>query len=296
MTGFAAHKILTRLVSNFVVSKMLPPSEVEAAAALPTVEESVVDAPAGLGQLSSYNDLISGTVTGLVGIIAVQKLVQDRQAQMLLAGGMATSLLHTAIVTVLRGLSQDNIADYLAGDGTAARLSAMYGVGALPAASIQPMYAPAAGLGQPLYQAAAGLGRPPMQAAAGLGEYFESGVEGLGNYTGNPELMQAAAGFGQVPEIQGAHIDPSSDLDRELSISEAAAGVGGNLGEYFESGVEGLGDFYGPDGSIPRSSTWVPGQSNPSLWAGVRPVSRPQEATANVTGGMLQSASGSGIF
>jgi len=167
---------------------------------------------------------------------------------------------------------------------TAARLSAMYGFrgfGALPAASIQPMYAPAAGLGQPIYQ-----------AAAGMGEYFESGVEGLGNYTGNPEIMQAAAGFGQVPEIDGPHIDPSSDLDRELSIAEAAAGVG----EYFESGVQGLGEFYGPKGTIGRSSTWIPGQSDPSIWAGVRPVSRPQEATAMTTAGVLQSGGGAGIL
>jgi hypothetical protein len=288
--GFAAHKALTHLISGLIADKMV-------AAAPPVAPEVAAEpeATTGLGALAAYSDLISGTLTAIVGIIAVQKLVKDNDTKMLLAGGMATSLLHTALVTVLRNVGQDTAADYLSGsDGTAARLSAMYGLGTdVPRGSIQPMYAPAAGLGQPILQAAAGMGQPILQAAAGpMGEYFESGVEGLGNYTGNPEIMQAAAGFGQAPEIEGPHIDPSSDLDRELSIAEAAAGVG----EYFDSGVSGLGDFYGPGGTIGRSQTWIPGQSDPSIWAGTRPVSRPQAATAMTTAGILQAGGGAGIL
>jgi len=294
--GFTAHKALTYLVNRTVVSKLFPPAAavpVEAPVQ-PTVEPAAEPA-SGLGGLSEYSNLISGFAVAVGGIIAVQKLVQDSQTRMLLSGGMATSLLHTAMVAVLSNVGQTQAAAALSGsDSTAARLSAMYGVGALPGASIQPMYAPAAGLGQPMYQAAAGLGQPALQAAAGMGEYFESGVEGLGNYTGNPEIVQAAAGFGAVNEIQGAHIDPASDLDRELSIAEAAAGVG--MGEYFDSGVQGLGDFYGPQGTVDRSSTWIPGQTDPSIWAGTRPISRSQQSTSQVTAGVLQSAGGSGVL
>jgi hypothetical protein len=115
--------------------------------------------------------------------------------------------------------------------------------------------------------------------------------------------MQAAAGYGADETANTNHIDPSSDLDRELTIAEAAAGIGatnyqaaagmrGGMGEYFSSGVNGLGNV----GIAPSSSTWIPGSSYPQLWAGTRPIDNGQEATAQVPAGILQGGGGQGIL
>jgi hypothetical protein len=166
---------------------------------------------------------------------------------------------------------------------------------------------------QPMYQQIQGLGaQSPYEAAAGnLGEYFESGVEGLGNYMPNAEIQQAAAGYGAVAEYQGNHIKPTDDLDRQLSIAEAAAGVGAfpelqqaaaGMGEYFRNpnAPAGLGEFLAEQGggvrSVPAASTWVPGTTEGQLWAGIRPVSRSQQSTASTPGGLLSTPGGSGVF
>jgi hypothetical protein len=266
--------------------------------------------------LAPFKGVIANALVAAVGIPLVMKAKQLTQEQRnAVAGGMATSLVHGLLVQLLTATGNAQAASFLSGqdDSTAARLSAMYGMGAdLPRVSIDPMYAPAAGMGE-YYAAQAGLGQIQQaaagmgifQAAAGmgsplstgpgfayrdgsLGEYFESGVEALGNYTTNPQILEAAAGYGTMgAEYNTNHVQPGGDLDRELSIVEAAAGVG----EYFESGVSGLGAT-----DVPRSSTWIPGETNPSLWAGTRAITRTQNATANVTAGMLASPGGSGIF
>jgi hypothetical protein len=64
------------------------------------------------------------------------------------------------------------------------------------------------------------------------------------------------------------------------------------LGEYFDSGVAGLGNV----GIAPSASTWIPGTSYPQLWAGTRPVNENQEATAMVPAGILQSGGNQGVF
>jgi hypothetical protein len=84
------------------------------------------------------------------------------------------------------------------------------------------------------------------------------------------------------------HLDPSSNLDRELSIAEAAAGVGSTAME----AAAGLGNVH----TVGASQTWIPGESDASIWAGVRPVDRSQMATAMIPAGSLQSGGGQGIF
>jgi hypothetical protein len=274
---------LTNLLSTYVLDLIIP------APAAPTPA-----ATSGLEFLHPYRGLISGIVTAGVGALAVNYLVKDNQTKVLIVGGMAASLVQTGLVTLFEALGQSQVAGYLSGyeDPTAARLSAMYGMGG----SIMPRYAP---IGQVA----------PYEAAAGMGEYFESGVEGLGNYVSNPELMQAAAGMGQSMDYQGTHIDPSSDLDQQMSIMEAAAGVGQvayeaaagmgeyltvtqGVGEYFENPMSGLGAV----NTVPGANTWVPGSSNPQLWAGTRGISRGQSATAMVPAGVLSTPGGAGIL
>jgi len=190
---------------------------------------------------------------------------------------MVASFVHGVLVSTLESLAPD-VAPMLSGDSTAAKLSAMYGVGA----SIEPMYAP----------------------IDGMGEYFESGVSGLGaNYTSNPDMFQAAAGYGEAFQAAAGygsnHVDPMSNLENELTAVEAAAGVGvapyeasAGYGEYFESGVSGFGAI----DTVPKASTWIPGTTDPQLWAGVRGVTEGQASTAMVPAGVLQTAGGAGIL
>lgn len=296
VAGLAAEKAIAKVMSDYVVDKIIGG---------PT-EAPVV---AGLGALQPYRNVIGGLLAATAGIVAAHYLIKKPETKQYVIAGMAAGVLHTVLITVLDRIGQPKAAAYLSGyeDATAARLSAMYGYGAT---SIQPMYAPIRGLGQQSpYEAAAG---------AGMGEYFESGIEGLGNYIPNPELREAAAGYGQLPEYQGTHISPNSDLDAQLSIAEAAAGVGQYpemyqaaagmggpaVGEYFRNPnapMMGLGEYLqvAPDGSVqtvPAGSTWVPGQQVPELWAGVKEVADPQSMTADTPGGVLETPGGSGIF
>jgi hypothetical protein len=285
--GFAGHKVLTSIFCKQVCDRLFG-----------APESATPPATSGFEMLQPYKNNIAGAVVALAGIGLTNMLVKDVRTKMLITGGMATSFLHTLLVTVLARVSEPTAA-MLSGadDATAARLSAMYGLGA--GSSILPRYAPIDGMGE------------YFSEMNGLGEYF-SEMSGLGQYTPNPDLMQAAAGYGAISSSNSNHIDPSSDLDRELSIAEAAAGVGqvmeaaagygavqpyeasagmGRLGEYF-SEMNGLGAV----ASLPSADTWVPGMSNPQIWAGVRPVSSPQSAHAMISAGVLQSPGNQGVF
>jgi len=102
-------------------------------------------------------------------------------------------------------------------------------------------------------------------------------------------MMQAAAGYGAVESTNSNHLDPSSNLDRELTIADAAAGVG-SVGPI--PAAAGLGNI----STVGASQPWIPGESDPQIWAGVRPVDRSQESTAMIPAGSLQSGGGQGIF
>lgn len=266
----------------------------------------------GLGSIAAMASPLGAVLAGLVGIPLTMKFVTDESKRTPLVLGQVTSVLHTLAVAML-GAVNSGAAAVLSGDDTAVKLAAMYGIGG--GTSIMPHYAPINGVrGVGEYFEQRGVGEY-LAAQNGLGEYFESGVEGLGNYVGNVDLEQAAAGYGAAETNNTNHIDPSSDLERELTIAEAAAGVGsavyqaaagmrgmgalpsyvaqaGGVGEYFASGVNGLGTV----GIAPSANTWIPGMSDPQLWAGTRAVNENQEATAMIPAGVLQSGGNQGVF
>jgi hypothetical protein len=185
---------------------------------------------------------------------ATHFLVKDRKTALNLGGGMLVSFLQQAIIAGLKAANQEKAVPYLSGseDGSAARLSAMMGLGRdEPALTIQPMYQPISGdaydpsMGEYYANPAApGIGEYYANPAApvGMGEFFESGIEGFGNYTGNPDIMEAAAGLGGHQEVTFDHIDPSSNLDYELSVAEAQAGVG-SMGQVYQAAA-GMGQVF----------------------------------------------------
>lgn len=292
--GVIGHKFLTGFLKNILVAKM-PDAGADA-----NVDAQVDgSAPAaGLGFLPAgmvpYAGIISGGLAAAAGVYLVTKTVKNAESRKLIAGGMVASFLHTLIVDLLKKSSPkfaQSVSGLGAADANAARLSAMYGMGA----SIEPMYAPIGeyfsggvnGLGLPSYEAQAGMGE---YFGSGVGEYFSGGMNGLGEYGSNPDIMQAAAGYGALDAGSNTnHIDPSSNLDRELSIAEAAAGVGA-MGPM--QAAAGLGNVH----TVGASQTWIPGESDPQIWAGTRAVDRSQMSTAMIPAGSLQSGGGQGIF
>jgi len=284
--GFIGHRIATNLLKKYVVDKFLP---------------APAPAAAGIGALDASALMALGTsvVTAGAELFLVNKVVKSRDVKVMAMAGIALSALQQLIVAGLRMVSMSGAADMLSGydDSTASRISAMYG---LRGTSIMPRYAPigeyfSSGVGEYFSSGVSGLGQTPFQAAAGMGQYGP-----------NPDIYQAAAGFGAHDNSYGHshHVDPSSNLDRELSIMEAAAGVGnlpryeasagvGRLGEYFSSGVSGLGNVE----TVPSESTWIPGESGSAqLWAGVRPIDEPQSENEMLPAGILETSGGAGIF
>jgi hypothetical protein len=278
--GLVGQKVLSGVIRTQILDRFMP-------AAAP------VAPAAGLGALAEYNPLIAGAIAAIGGAFVTNMVVKNADTKAYILGGLGAGFLHSLLVFALGKVGQPNLATMLAGDATAARIAAMYGLGA--GASLQPRYAPIGEyFGEP---GMSGLGSPLMQAAAGMGAYGA-----------NPDIFQAAAGYGDTDTSYGYgnHISPSSDLDRELTIAEAAAGIGvvqqfeanagtgEYLGEYFgEPGMSGLGATVR---TLPAADTWVPGMSNASLWAGVKPATGPQAAHMMLPAGVLETSGGSGIF
>lgn len=278
--GFALHRLLTNLVSNQVLSRLLP--------APAPVATSGFD-------LSGQRGLIASIAVGALGSFVASKVIKNQETKKLIIGGMVASTIHGVVLSLMKSFMPAQ-ADMLAGpeDGTAARLSAMYGMGG--GASIMPRYGMINGMGEYFREPMNGMGEYFREPMNGIGEYIAA-TNGIGTYEQNSDLMQAAAGFGSH-DYQGNHIDPSSDLDRQLTIAEAAAGVG-SLSPF--EAAAGIGPMqaaagFGAIDTVPSGDTWIPGSVNPQLWAGVRPVSNPQSATEMVPAGTLQSDGGSGIF
>ena len=298
--GLMLHKLVTGIVKNLLVSGT--PSVADTASTTAAETQAAPAPTSGIlpTSLAPYSALIAGGIAAAGGVFATTKLVKNNETRALLAGGIMASFVHTVLITLLKqSPTTAKYADQMSGlgsSGAAARMSAMYGLGT----SIMPMYAPAptsgfgeyfdsgvAGLGEYFDSGVAGLGAYQGQASAGMGEYFDSGVAGLGEYGANPDIYQAAAGYGAVETSATNHLDPGSNLDRELSIAEAAAGVG-NLPPM--QAAAGLG------GTVGTSQTWIPGESNPPIWAGVRGVTRDQASTAQIPAGILESGGGQGVF
>ena len=256
-------------------------------------------AAAGLGNLAvSYAGALGSVLVSGAGIFFANKFVEDPNTKQAIIGGLLVSGV-AGVIGSLFGDRMPGVKAMLSGDDTAAKLSAMYGVRGLgQGTSIMPNYTP---IGE--YFAAQGeyfTGQGEYYTNP-VGEYFESGVQGLGNYTGNPELLEAAAGYGAAHTGNTNHVDPSSNLDREMDIMEAAAGVG----TAYEAAAGGYGalppyeaqaGFGTTVSTVPSASTWIPGTTDGAIWAGVRPVNRSQSATAETPAGILATAGGAGIL
>lgn len=288
--GLAAHKLTSGLIKNLLMSNDVAVADT----AKTQAAESGAAATSGIlpSSMAPYGGVISSLLAAAAGIYLVNRFVKDSQTKNLLSGGMAASAVHGVAISLLkRSPSTAKYANSISGlgsDGAAARLSAMYGVGS----SILPMYQPvgeyfSSGVGEYFSSGVGALGAAPYEAAAGMGEYFASGV---GAYESNPDAYQAAAGYGAVETRNTNHIDPGSDLDAQLTIAEAAAGIG----NYPMQAAAGLGN---PSiHTIGTSQTWIPGETNPGIWAGVRPVDEPQSFSAQVPAGILESGGGQGVF
>jgi len=295
--GLIGQKFLGGFIKNMLVAGAPTPES------LPVVDATVENGTSGLGgvlpaALVPYANTISGGIAAAFGVWITSVTIKNAKNRQLVAGGIVAGFVHSILVDVLKKTAP-GFAAQVSGLGAgpdAAQMSAMYGVGG--GTSIQPMYAPigeyfssgVSGLGQvPSYAASAGMGEYFSSGVSGVGEYFSSGVSGLGAYEGNPDMAQAAAGYGALESNNSNHIDPGSNLDRELSIAEAAAGVGA-VGPM--QAAAGLGNV----GIVGASQTWIPGESDPRIWAGTRAITESQEQTAQVPAGILSSGGNQGIF
>jgi len=282
--GFALHRVLSNVFANQVLARMLP------APAAPAATNGF--------DLSGQKSLIASLIMGAGAGFIASKVIKNQETKKLVIGGIVMSTIQGVVLSLLKAFAP-SAADALAGpeDGTAARLSAMYGLGA--GASIMPRYVAINGLGEYFREPMNGLGEYFREPMNGLGEYI-SATSGLGTYENNGDLYQAAAGFGSQ-EYNGNHIDPSGDLDRQLTIAEAAAGVGAL--SPFEAAA-GIGPMqaaagmrgFGAIDTVPSGDTWIPGTTNGQLWAGVREITAGQSASEMTPAGILQTDGGSGIF
>lgn len=282
--GFAAHRVLTNLFSNQVLARLLP------APAAPAATSGF--------DLSGQRGLIASLLVGAGSAFLASKVIKNPETRKLAVAGVVASTVHGVVLSLLKAFAPSG-ADMLAGpeDGTAARLSAMYGLGA--GTSIMPRYGVINGVGEYFREPMNGLGEYFREPMNGVGEYI-SATSGLGTYEANGDLYQAAAGMG-THDYQGNHIDPSGNLDRQLTIAEAAAGVGAV--SPFEAAA-GIGPMqaaagfrgFGAIDTVPSGDTWIPGSVEPQLWAGAQAISRGQSATEMTPAGVLQTDGGQGIF
>lgn len=297
LVGLVGQKMLTNLLVNNVFNRIFGAPAVVVATS-PATTATVAPATSGLGGLSldpQYQKLGAAFLVAGLGVFASTKLIKDAGTRNTVMTGIAVGFTHTLLTAVLAKFMPAH-ADMLNGDGTAARLSAMYGLGA--GTSLQPRYQ---SIGRPMGEyfssGVSGLGEYFSSGVNGLGEYFSSGVAGLGlpayeaaaGYGANPDFAEAAAGMG-ARELQNTnHVDPHGDLDRELTIAEAAAGVGALPSYEAAAG-------FGAIQTLPASSTWIPGSTDGQIWAGTRSISAPQSASEMVPAGILQTDGGQGVF
>lgn len=280
--GFGLHRLLTNLVDQQLLTRLLP------APAAPAATSGF--------SLEGNRGLIASILVGGGTAFLANKVIKNPETKKLIIGGIAVSTVQGIAMSLLK-MFMPSAANMLSGpeDGTAARLSAMYGLGA--GASIMPRYAAInGGMGEYFREPMNGMGEYFREPMNGIGEYI-SATNGLGTYGPNDDLYQAAAGMGNH-DYSGNHIDPSGDLDRQLTIAEAAAGVGAL--SPFEAAA-GIGPMqaaagFGAIDTVPSADTWIPGSADGQLWAGVKRIDQSQSATEMVPAGTLQSAGGQGIF
>jgi hypothetical protein len=190
---------------------------------------------------TKYGELISGALVAAVGVpLSVKVAPGDSK---LVSAGMMVSLVQSGVMALLGVVdTQGTISSYLNGLGFGSSYgnrpgSMLSGMGSyyeftphqqfgeyMQTSGLGQIQQAAAGMGQ-LRQAAAGMGQL-TQAAAGAGEYLAVGAEGIGEYEEvTPEYTRP------VPVDEGISPDLST-AEQALSVAEAAAGIGGAMGQY----------------------------------------------------------------
>jgi hypothetical protein len=276
VTGFVAHKLLTKLL----ILKVLVPALAPAPAA-----------GMGAGEwkptVLKWSPILVGGVVAALGVAAVGYAAPSRRNEV--GAGIIVSFFHTSILTLL-GMSEtpevQKAAMWIAGYDTSSTATnigryrqAMRGLGDAGQRSTLPRYVPTGRRGG-IQQAVAGRGTGEYFQTSGMGEYFASGVQGIGAYElAGPLVTQAAAGLGQ--RIDDG-IRPDANLDAVLTLAEAQAGVG----EYYSA------DPSGNPYSLPEHDEWIP--NNP-LWAGTKSAEDSSE-TSEIPAGILETPGANGIF
>ena len=303
--GFLTHKVVTNLICDPIFD-LFKPKNGNAAT------EGVGQANGGFN-LDNWKKPICGAGVLAIGLPLVGMTAKKRGVE--IGAGMMVSWIHSIIVSIAQSVNQPQFLQAV-GDSrsdwsgrtwpySSSRAAALgrrrrRGVGqARHTTSIMPRYTPIRSMGQfqqaaagQVYQAAAGQGPGFQQAAAGeyftpmnaTGEFFAyPSTQGVGSYEAAGQL--AMPRNNQV--IQDG-IRPDANLDREMSIMEAAAGLRGGVGSYFEQSD-------GRVSTVPRTSTWIPGTSDGELWAGETPVDATQQ-TSELSAGILNVPGGNGIL
>lgn len=296
--GFLSHKVITNLAADPIFD-LFKKSNGEPAATQGTDFN-----------LDHWKKPIVGAGVLAIGIPLVGMVAKKRAVE--LGAGMVASWLHSVIVSASLASKQENFIKAV-GDipkrsdwsgrswpYPSSRAAALHGrrrrgMGAYDhQVSIGPRYTPVRSMGQfqqaaagQVYQAAAGQFQ---QAAAGeyftpmnaTGEYFApSNLQGVGAYEAAGQLAMP-----RNNQVITDGIRPDANLDREMSSMEAAAGMSGGVGSYYESGPGGQVD------NVPTRSQWIP---NGELWAGETKVDANQN-TSELSAGILNVPGGNGIL
>ena len=268
--GFVFHKVATNLATDPIFD-LFKEKEAPAAAAGTDFD------------IEPWKKPIVGAGILAIGIPLANMAFKKRAME--IGGGMVASWLHSVIVAVSVVSKNEKFASAVAGvpdrfdwsgrkwpyrNSRAASLGGRRrGVRGLSGnsqdlSSIMPRYTPITRGGMGATQAAAGqyqqaaAGQYQQAAAGSMGEYFTP-MNAMGEYFAPSSLQGVGAyepagtlAMPKVNQVIRDGIRPDSDLDRQMSIMEAAAGMGDGLGSYFEAGPNGQVDTVGSE------SQWVP--------------------------------------
>lgn len=329
MSGFLAHKALTRFLVDAVVCRLVKPEKGKTQEKWQTTVEE-------------WQSPLTGFGTLLVGVAIARALVPKNAAE--ISAGMAVSWLHTTLVTAFGVFAAKaekadtretllNVRNYVAGldnQSTAAAIGRARGRGGRRGtgafSSILPRYRNGPGLRQATAGGMGALmdgrclfeGKPTAeQPAAGYGEYYRPGagegsilksaqgeyfaqsVEGVGDY-------EAAGPLALLPSAHAARVVDGirpENAEYEMRIAEAAAGVGkmprftqAMAGPGYRQAAAGVGEYEEADNGgfrrVSQEDDWIP---RGPFQAGTKAADDTQ-VESEYAAGILESPGGGGIF
>lgn len=295
--GFVTHKVITNLICDPIFD-LFKPKNGNGAEATSGMEMT----------LDTWKKPLCGLGVLLVGLPVTNMVAKKRSVE--IGAGMMASWIHSIVVAAV-GMSGNAKAIQAVGElptrydwtgrkwpYTGSRAAALgrrrRGMGASHQTSIMPRYTPIKPKAFGAYQAAAGQYQQAaagqyQQAAAGeyftpaaTGEYFApANTQGVGQYEGAGQLSMPRDNSTITDGIR-----PDSNLDREMDIMEAAAGLRGGVGAYTQYGGGGQAE------NVPTQSQWIP---NGPAWAGELQVDATQQ-TSELSAGILNKPGGNGVL